>query len=309
MAFSMHSHSGQFCPGHAQDSLEQVIQTAISRGMAVFALTEHMPRMSEKDLYPEEISAGETTADHVPRHAAYLQEAVRLRDQYASEIEILIGFEGEFIRSDYAPFIHELAADARVDFFIGSVHHVHGIPIDYDAAFYGRARDAAGGSDDLLFADYLDLQLEMLHALRPKVIGHFDLVRLLAEDPNRDLRAVLPVWQKIVRNLKVVVQLGALLEVNSAALRKGLTEPYPARSICEEFLAMGGMLTLSDDSHGIDQVGTNYLRTIEYVESLGVSTLWTLKRQRPDQTDGIDGKSVVTVSPVAVSGVRASFRG
>lgn len=50
----MHSHSGQFCPGHAKDGLEEVIQTAIARGMTTFGLTEHMPR-EEKDLYPEEV--------------------------------------------------------------------------------------------------------------------------------------------------------------------------------------------------------------------------------------------------------------
>ncbi len=55
MACSMHSHSGQFCPGHAKDTLDEVIQTAISRGMQTFALTEHMPRESESDLYPEEV--------------------------------------------------------------------------------------------------------------------------------------------------------------------------------------------------------------------------------------------------------------
>jgi len=56
MAFSMHSHSGQFCPGHAKDSLEEVVQTAISKGMQTFALTEHMPRTSDEDRYPEEVS-------------------------------------------------------------------------------------------------------------------------------------------------------------------------------------------------------------------------------------------------------------
>jgi histidinol-phosphatase (PHP family) len=55
MAFSMHSHSGQFCPGHAKDQLEEVIQCAISQGMRLFALTEHMPRNDNKDLYPEEV--------------------------------------------------------------------------------------------------------------------------------------------------------------------------------------------------------------------------------------------------------------
>lgn len=54
MPFSHHSHSGQFCPGHAKDNLEEVIQAAIAQKMRVFALTEHMPRGAE-DLYPEEV--------------------------------------------------------------------------------------------------------------------------------------------------------------------------------------------------------------------------------------------------------------
>jgi hypothetical protein len=55
MAFSMHSHSGQFCPGHAKDSLEEVVVRAISLKMHLLALTEHMPRDQDADLYPEEV--------------------------------------------------------------------------------------------------------------------------------------------------------------------------------------------------------------------------------------------------------------
>ena len=109
------------------------------------------------------------------------------------------------------------------------MHHVHGIPIDYDAAFYNEARDVSGGSDEKLFEDYFDSQFEMLGVVRPKVVGHFDLIRLLSEEPDRDLRAWKGVWEKVVRNLKVVVEQGGLLEVNSSALRKGLREPYPGR--------------------------------------------------------------------------------
>jgi histidinol-phosphatase (PHP family) len=53
MPFSHHSHSGQFC-GHATNTLEEVIQTVISKKMEVFAMTEHMPR-DERDFYPEEV--------------------------------------------------------------------------------------------------------------------------------------------------------------------------------------------------------------------------------------------------------------
>jgi len=57
MAFSMHSHSGEFCPGHAKDSLEKIVLKAISKGMTTYALTEHMPRDSDDDLYPEEVQS------------------------------------------------------------------------------------------------------------------------------------------------------------------------------------------------------------------------------------------------------------
>ena len=55
MAFTMHSHSGQFCPGHAKDQLEVIIQHAISQGYKTIGLTEHMPRYEQSDLYPEEV--------------------------------------------------------------------------------------------------------------------------------------------------------------------------------------------------------------------------------------------------------------
>jgi histidinol-phosphatase (PHP family) len=51
----MHSHSGQFCPGHAKDQLEAVIQQAIKLDMRLISLTEHMPRTHDQDLYPEEV--------------------------------------------------------------------------------------------------------------------------------------------------------------------------------------------------------------------------------------------------------------
>ena len=55
MAFTMHSHSGQFCPGHAKDQLEEVITHAIGVGYKTIGLTEHMPRTQLSDLYPEEV--------------------------------------------------------------------------------------------------------------------------------------------------------------------------------------------------------------------------------------------------------------
>ncbi|KID99558.1 histidinol-phosphatase, partial [Metarhizium majus ARSEF 297] len=276
----MHSHSGQFCPGHAVDQLEGIIQHAIALGFKTMGLSEHMPRYEERDLYPEERDCPRESLQALPpRHEAYLVEAQRLQAKYAQQIHILIGFEAEFIRPSFAPLVRDLALPACVDYFIGSVHHVHGIPIDYDAATYAAAVRAAGGSEERLYQDYYDLQHEMLLALRPRIVGHFDLIRLKSADPGRDVRQWKGVWDRVLRNLKVVKDQGGWLELNTAALRKGLDEPYPCRVISEEWIKMGGEFTMSDDSHGIAQVGTNYSRGLSYLERLGVRNLWTFERQ------------------------------
>lgn len=198
--------------------------------------------------------------------------------------------------------MEELASNPAVDFYIGSVHHVHGIPIDYDAVFYRKARKVAGGGDQRLFEDYFDAQFEMLNALKPRVVGHLDLIRLLSDEPNRDLREMKSVWEKVVRNLKVIIEQGGLVEVNTSALRKGLKEPYPMRSICQEFMKMGGMLTLSDDSHGVAHVGTNYEKGIEFLESLGLKELYTLEGK------GGDINCQVVVRSVTLASVKESFK-
>ncbi|TVY81223.1 putative histidinol-phosphatase [Lachnellula suecica] len=295
MAFSMHSHSGQFCPGHAQDTLEAVIQTAIARGMHTFALTEHMPRNSEADLYPEEISAGDKIDHHHTNHHAYIAEAVRLRSKYAEEITILIGFEGEWIRGDYGPLVLQLAADPAVDFFIGSVHHVHGHPIDYNVALYAKAVAASGGTEEGCYEAYFDAQFEMLNVLKPRVVGHFDLIRLLATQKDKQLDSMPGIWEKVLRNLRVVVEQGGLLEVNSAGLRKGLKEPYPGRAVCEAFMGDGG--TFHAD-HGVAQVGTNYGRAVAYLEGLGVEEVWTLGK----------AEGGLVVKSVSLADVKATFK-
>ena len=165
--------------------------------------------------------------------AAYFKEAVWLREKYAATIDILIGFETDWIRDSSLTLIHNSLDKFPFDFFIGSVHHVHTIPIDYDLPFYRRAREISGGTDEKLFEDYFDSQFDMLKALNPPVVGHFDLIRLKSDDPDRNFSQWPGVWKKILRNLDWAAENGALLELNSAGLRKGMKEPYPGEEICK----------------------------------------------------------------------------
>jgi histidinol-phosphatase (PHP family) len=129
--------------------------------------------------------------------------------------------------------VKDLQAKYKWDFFVGSVHHVHTIPIDFDRDHFENARQVSGGSDIQLFEDYFDSQYEMLQSLKPPVVGHFDLIRLLSDHRNIDMTIYARLWDKVQRNLKFISSYDGILEINTSALRKGLDEPYPISSICQ----------------------------------------------------------------------------
>lgn len=247
MPFSHHSHSGQFC-GHAVNTLEEVVQEAITKGLEVFCMTEHMPRDHSEDLYAEEIAAGTTPAQLDAIFEAYKIEARRLQAKYRDQIRILVGLETDWIRPQSCnATIQRLLSSHNFDMLVGSVHHVHTIPIDFSQELYDKAAAEAAERSGLpatdaemaLAGDYFDLQYDMLTTLRPPVVGHFDLIRLLAhfERHGQSLKQWPDVWTKVKRNLAAVKQYGGCLEINSAGLRKGLREPYPCADICKVCMA------------------------------------------------------------------------
>ncbi|WFD01168.1 histidinol-phosphatase [Malassezia yamatoensis] len=299
---SHHSHSGEFCE-HARCSLDQVVAQARQLQFTHFHLSEHIPRELDHQLYPEEKEAQLTPAKLHDRFVNYLQKARRLQQEYAEltpPMHILVGCETENISSpqsvDFlcrilgpdhamdtqipAPYIGK----GSVDYLVGSVHHAHGIPIDFDYATFQDAlrsgvEDPRGGRVSLL-ENYLDMQLEVFQRLRPEVIGHFDLYRLF--EPSESWLENEKIYAKVHRNIRYAASYGALFEANSAAFRKGWhMETYPGKGILPIILSVGGRIALSDDSHGVDQVGLNYKHLRDYLMRNDVSVVWRLERD-PD---------------------------
>lgn len=169
----------------------------------------------------------------------YYFEARRVQRVYAPAINVLVGFESEWIRPSTHVKITDLLHKYRFDLFVGSVHHVCGVPIDISKAQYELALSKAGGTTELLFQKYFDEQFEMLQALKPPIVGHFDLIRLFHDEKGIMSFDKLPeVWSKIHRNLEFIAAYGGLLELNTAAIRKGLREAYPTRDICRVCLKL-----------------------------------------------------------------------
>ena len=229
-----------------------------------------------------------------------------LRDKYASRIHLLLGFETEYIRPASISLVKGLEAKYRFDYCVGSIHHVLGIPIDYNFELWDKARTACGGTDEALFAQYFDGQYQLLSQIKPMVVGHFDVIRLWAPDKNVSFRQWPRVWEKILRNIDTVIGYGGLFELNSAAFRKGFDEAYPTSEIAKVYnlyyiyvkaiLEKGGKFVLSDDSHGVAQVGLNYPLLLQYIRDLGISQIYSLE----------SNEGVVRVKARPVAGMEAS---
>ncbi|KAK9703009.1 hypothetical protein K7432_010963 [Basidiobolus ranarum] len=275
MPFSFHTHSGQFCH-HAKGTLEEVVLEAINKGFVVFGLTEHVPRRRPVDLYPEEQHL--EPADLLSQFESFVKEARRLQTKYSSQIKLIVGAETEFIYPEFAEELKAIKATYELDYFVGSLHHVFETPIDFDMEMYDIATQKAGGIERL-FEGYFDAQLDLLTSIQPLVVGHFDLIRIFAPDTfiTDSIR------EKMIRNIDYVISYGGLFEVNSRAWKKGLKYPYPGRDIVEMILAKGGRLTISDDSHGPNDVGMHYGKLYEYLGELNVKELYYLDYSKDNQ--------------------------
>src|SRR6266702_1484567 len=184
---------------------------------------------------------------------AFLNEAHRLRNAYASSLRLLVGLETEYISPlDIDGLLKLLDSHkGRIDYIIGSVHHVNEIPIDFDLDTYRRCLDSiplpihvtdSTHTDQEherlgIFLDmYFDAQFELLSRFQPELIGHVDLCRLYT--PDLRLHTYPRAWNKVERNVKFAVAYGALFEVNAAAFRKGWQTEYPGDDVAQVYLAM-----------------------------------------------------------------------
>lgn len=291
---SHHSHSGQYCK-HASSSLDEVVALAKELGFTHFHLSEHCPREREEDLYPEEIDVGLTPQGLVDIFCQYLEHArqVQEKERCIGGLKMLVGCETENIQTPYSvdylrKVLGNIAGETddvpppyvgagAIDYMVGSVHHVHSVPIDFDKPTFEKALAASGGHNPhhALANTYLDLQYEVMQRLRPEVIGHADLYRLFspAQAWHSD-----DLYYKLDRNIRYAVSYGALFEANSAAFRKGWKgETYPGREVLGRICAAGGRIALSDDSHGTSQLALNYVRLREYLLENDVVEIWYLE--------------------------------
>lgn len=251
--------------GHASGTMEQYVEAALQCGLDELAFSGHYP-------YPDEFhDAPENCVIPAGRFGEYLDEARRLRDEYAGRLSIRIGAEFDYLGGYLGFHPMEEARRLELDFCLCSVHIVDGVIIDYTPEELRRRLGRFEGGIERLYSRYWETVLEMCRPGWCTTLGHLDLVKKFSNEP--DLRPSRQPDLLIGQVLDAIAKANLVMEINTAGWDKPCAEQYPALSILREAVRRGIALTIGSDAHSPGEVGRKFDRLRGILDDLGVSSL------------------------------------
>jgi len=252
MRIDLHNHTTR-C-NHAEGTVDEYIRRAIEIGIDIYGFSEHAPM--DFDSY---YRLGFDKMDE------YRDDILRAKSKYKNEIEILLGYEVDYLKGH----MDKRVLNSKVDYLIGSVHFLDKWGFDNPEFIGGwKKRDI-----DDIWQEYFDAIEAMAKSRYFDIVGHFDLIKIFKFMPKKDIRI-------IAHNaFKEIKKAGMPIELNSAGLRKPIKEIYPSKMLLEVAYEMNIPITFSSDAHAIEQVGFGYHETVTLAKSVGYKKAVTFKER------------------------------
>lgn len=257
-----HVHT-RFSPD--SDTLPEThIERAIALGMPSICFTDHMDFN-----YPPQYGI---SFDLDPQ--TYLPAIHRLREHYNGQIAVHAGVEIG-LEPELFPVITDYLASASWDFVIGSIHLASRMDPYFDEFFEGRtAREA--------YLSYFESTLACLKAFPPlfDVLGHLDYVFRCGD------RSVTDAWSEwpdlMDEILRLVIDKGLGLDVNTGGWKSGLTFQHPHDNLLKRYRELGGeLITFGSDAHKPGNLGEHFPETGEKLKSLGFRYYASYEGRKP----------------------------
>ncbi len=246
----LHNHTAR-C-NHAEGTIDEYIQRAIALGIDIYGFSEHAPMdFDEKYRLP------------FCDMNAYVSDVLTAKEKYANEIEILLGYE-----VDYLPgYMEDRVLNAKVDYLIGSVHFIDKWSFDNPEFIGGwKSKDT-----DEIWQAYFEATEAMAKSGKFDIVGHFDLIKIFKYIPKQDTRL-------LAKNaLQAIKKSNMVLELNAAGLRKPIGEIYPSPSLLEVAYALEIPITFGSDAHAVKQIGFGYEKVITLAKEIGYTKAVTFQ--------------------------------
>jgi len=227
MYIDLHNHTA-LC-NHATGTIEEYVQTAITQKIDIFGFSDHAPM--NFDTYRMRFDEMET----------YEREVLHVKEKYAGQIEILLGYEVDFLEG----YIDKSVLERKVDYLIGSVHYLGNWGFD-NPEFIGEYKDK--NMDDV-WQKYFDTIEKMAKSNLFDIVGHLDLIKVFKYLPKKDVRSLAKDAMRAIKNANMVV------EINAAGFRKPIGEQYPSSALLEMMADLDIPISFGSDAHAVEHIG------------------------------------------------------
>jgi histidinol-phosphatase (PHP family) len=88
--------------------------------------------------------------------------------------------------------------------------------------------------------------------------------------------------EQIREILAEIIRTGAVLEINTAGLRKQANEIFPSLEILRLYRGLGGeLITFGSDCHSPQKVGIDFDKAVEAAEAAGFAYITTFEGRKP----------------------------
>lgn len=240
-----------------------MVESCINKGLSGICFTDHqdLEYAKEPGLFDLDFET-------------YRKEIVALKEEYAHRFPILWGVELG-LQPDTVEGNKKIANSYPFDFIIGSSHEINHIDPYYPDFYEGR-------NEDDCYLDYFKAVVSNLHTDADfDVYGHLDYVVRYGPNKNNHYS-----YQKFADTideiLRLLIEKGKGLELNTAGFKYGLGHPHPTEDILRRYRELGGeIITLGSDGHTPEQVAWDFHKIPILLKEAGFSYFTVFKERKP----------------------------
>lgn len=279
---NLHTHS-VFCDG--KNTFEELIQSAIDKGFTTLGFSSH-------SLFPGARSW------HMPpeRFSEYAETILKLKEKYSGKLNLQIGYEVDFFQSS-KPDIEFYKTNHKADYIIGAVHYV-----ETDKGFYSvdnstdivrnnllklypaellKTKEPEESEKLLPYVDgkaavceYFATERKMLQTCNFHILAHPDLIRkrngalgFFVENEDWYIEEIKATAKEIAKN-------GAIVEMNTGAIARGVMDDfYPSPIFMEMLFESKVPICINSDCHNADFLDCAFERGMIQAKKIGYKEL------------------------------------
>lgn len=258
--YDFHLHSNFSMDSTA--TMEDMVVSGIKRNLKGICFTDHIDL--DRDIKKIDM-------DPIPKD--YFITINNLKHKYRKDIEIYAGIELG-IQAELSNIYTDFVQNNPLDFVIMSIHSIDGKDIYLDDFVNTVSPKEA-------LKKYYDTMYNCVRDFNDyDTLGHIDFIDRYFEDFS-----AIPKYEEyslmIDNILKILIDKGKGLEVNTAGLKYGLDCFHPKIQILNRYKDLGGeIITFGSDSHSPNYIAYKFLKTKEVLKEIGFNYISIFKERK-----------------------------